>query len=382
MTDTANRALLPAGLADALPPDAGFEADVMEGLIASFAGYGYERVKPPLIEFEDGLLSGSGGATATQTFRLMDPVSQRMLGVRPDMTIQVARIAATRLADAPRPLRLSYAGEVLRVKGSELRPERQFGQIGAELIGAPSPHGDGEIITMAAEALTQLGLKDLSVDLGLPPLVPAVCADLGLDLDGEHKGLKAALNQKDGAAIAGLGGKAADILGALLAAAGPAEKALEALASLDLPGEAAAGCTVLGEVAELVRRRMPGLTVTIDPVEIRGYEYHTGVTFTFFSAASSGDLGRGGRYLTDDAGEAATGVTLFMDSLLRALPRPRVSRRVYFAFDAPEAEARRLRDEGYSTVRALEAAGDDEAEARRMGCTHLFTGGAVQPVEG
>ncbi len=121
----AANALLPAGLSDELPPRAGFEADVIERLMAVFAGYGYERVKPPLVEFEDSLLSGPGEVLTAQTFRLMDPQSHRMMGVRPDMTVQVARVAATRLAGAPRPLRLSYAGEVLHVHGSQLRPERK-----------------------------------------------------------------------------------------------------------------------------------------------------------------------------------------------------------------------------------------------------------------
>ena len=110
MNESPDRGLLPAGLEDLLPPDSAFEAGVMERLLACFGGYGYERVKPPLVEFEENLLKGSGAATASEIFRLMDPVSQRMMGVRADMTMQVARIAQTRLARAPRPLRLSYAG--------------------------------------------------------------------------------------------------------------------------------------------------------------------------------------------------------------------------------------------------------------------------------
>ena len=120
--------LLPAGLRDGLTPDAAFEPAMVERLMACFAAWGYERVKPPLIEFEDALLSGMGAAMASDTFRLMDPVSQRMMGVRADMTPQVGRIAASRLKGAPRPLRLSYAGQVLRVKGEQMRPERQIGQ--------------------------------------------------------------------------------------------------------------------------------------------------------------------------------------------------------------------------------------------------------------
>src|SRR3546814_11888566 len=86
---------------------------------------GYERVKPPLLEFEEALLTGAGTAVASQTFRLMDPVSQRMMGLRADMTPQVARIATTRLKKAPRPLRLCYGGQVLQVRGSQLRPDRK-----------------------------------------------------------------------------------------------------------------------------------------------------------------------------------------------------------------------------------------------------------------
>jgi ATP phosphoribosyltransferase regulatory subunit len=115
MTDIlpAHLALLPAGLRDVLPPEAENEAISVEKLMAGFAQHGYQRVNPPLVEFEDSLLAGSGEAMGEQTFRLMDPDSQRMMGLRADMTPQVARIAATRLINAPRPLRLSYLGSCL-----------------------------------------------------------------------------------------------------------------------------------------------------------------------------------------------------------------------------------------------------------------------------
>ena len=112
--DNDHRGLLPAGLADLLPPDAAREARAIDVAIERFAAFGYERVKPPLVEFEESLLGGPGAALASQTFRLMDPVSQRMMGVRPDMTVQVARIAVTRLKHDPRPLRLSYGGKIGR----------------------------------------------------------------------------------------------------------------------------------------------------------------------------------------------------------------------------------------------------------------------------
>ncbi|WP_395832546.1 ATP phosphoribosyltransferase regulatory subunit, partial [Elstera sp.] len=148
--------LLPTGLRDALPPEAEHQAACVAALLRGFSDEGYERVEPPLVEFEDSLLADADTSVARQTFRLMDPVSQRMMGVRPDMTIQVARIATSRLAHRPRPLRLAYAGDVLRVKGSQLQPQRQFTQVGIELIGAASVAADVEVIRCALEGLSGL----------------------------------------------------------------------------------------------------------------------------------------------------------------------------------------------------------------------------------
>src|SRR5438552_1228904 len=198
--DFARRALLPAGLSDGLPPEAAHRAALEQRLMAIVAGQGYDRVEPPLVEFEDTLLKGGAGVSA-QTFRLMDPVSQQMMGVRSDITIQVARIATTRLAQAARPLRLSYCGEVLRVKGSQLRPERQFGQVGCELIGAAGVEADVEIIRLAADALREAGVASLSVDLLVPPLVSAIFDSLEIE---PHlaASLRAALDRKDADAVA------------------------------------------------------------------------------------------------------------------------------------------------------------------------------------
>jgi ATP phosphoribosyltransferase regulatory subunit len=385
----ADKALLPTGLYDVLPPDAAFEAEVVERLMACFARHGYERVKPPLLEFEDTLLAGSGAALAGETFRLMDPVSQRMMGVRPDMTMQVARIAATRLRHWPRPLRLGYAGQVLRVKGSQLRRERQFGQVGAELIGAPEPAADAEVILMAVEALDAVGVGGLSVDLGLPTLVPALLSDGELD-GAARRRLLAALDRKDAGAVADLGLPAgvAKVLAALARATGPAERVLGTLDRLQLPEKAARERAALAAVVERLRAGAPELALTVDAVENRGLQYHTGVAFTFFAKGVRGELGSGGRYLAGDragdaaaesAGEPATGLTLFTDTLLRAARRSPPAPRVFVPAGAASSEGRRLRAEGWTTVGDPAAAADEVAEAGRLRCTHVLSGG--RPVE-
>ena len=380
MTDRFDKALLPAGLSDVLPPDAQFEVQAVERLMATFAAHGYERVKPPLIEFEESLLSGGGSAMAGHTFRLMDPVSQRMMALRADMTLQVARIATTRLGGLPRPLRLSYAGQVLRIKGSQLRPERQFGQVGAELIGAPAPGADAEVILMAKAALEALDVPDVSIDLGQPTLIPALCGELGLD-DNASVRLRTALDRKDSAAVealgTALGGDGTKIFAAILRAVGPADEALERLGRIDLPDAAAADLESLGRVVERVRAAAPDLKLTVDAVENRGFEYHTGVTFTIFMLGVRGELGRGGRYLAGDDGEPATGLTLFTDMVLRAMPNPTPVRRVFVPAGTPADQVERLRTEGWVAVAALEAAEDEIREARRLRCGHVLVDGAV-----
>jgi len=378
----ARRALLPAGLRDGLPPDAAHGAAVIERLMAELAAHGYERVDPPLVEFEDSLLPGGPAGGAPEIFRLMDPLSQRMMGVRADMTIQVARIATTRLSEHPRPLRLSYAGDVLRVKGTQLRPERQFAQVGAELIGAPSVAADVEVVRLAADALEAIGVAGLSIDLNAPPLVPAVLAAYGLK-GKQATALRAALDRKDADAVAAAAGPAAAALGGLLAATGPARAALMILTTVELPEAAQAQRARLAAVVSALLESAPALRLTVDPVENRGFEYHTGIGFTLFGRGVRGELGRGGRYLAGEASaaEPATGFSLFLDTALRAVPEPAPVSRIFLPHGTPLDRARALRDRGWVTVAGLEPGGPALAEARRLGCSHAWCDGTIVEVE-
>ncbi len=383
-SEAARRALLPGGLRDGLPPDAAQRAQVIERLVAEFTAHGYERVEPPLVEFEDGLLAG--GESGQQLFRLMDPLSQRMMGVRADMTIQVARIATTRLVAQPRPLRLCYAGDVLRVKGTQLRPERQFAQVGVELIGASSVAADVEVVRLAADALGAIGARELSIDLNSPQLVPAVLAAYGIK-GKQATQLRAALDRKDADAAAAAAGPAAAALGGLMAATGPARAAIMLLTTIDLPEAAQPARARLAAVIAALVEGGPGggpeLKVTVDPVENRGFEYHTGISFTFFGHGVRGELGRGGRYLAGQAPdqEPATGFTLFMDTVIRALPLPLPVNRIFVPHGTPLDQARGLRERGWITVAGLEPEADPVAAAKRLACTHVWRDGAILEVE-
>lgn len=380
MNDAATRALLPEGLHDTLAPRAELESATVASLLACFAGQGYQQVAPPLVEFEDSLLAGVGAAEGRRMFRLMDPASHRMMGVRTDMTTQVARIATTRLAAAPRPLRLCYAGQVLRVESGKLRSEREFGQAGIELIGTASTGAEAEVLLLAAEAMGAAGATDFTVDLTVPTLVPSVAAGLGLDA-AQAAVAREALDEKDMAGLAAFAGRARQVFEALLRAGGEAEGALSALAALDLPGEAAALVDEVRALVASLREAAPDLVLTIDPGEYRNFEYHTGICFTAFDRNSSRELGRGGRYQVQGAEgvEPAVGFTVYVDSLMRALPEPRRASAVFVPAGTPSAEARRLRGEGWRTVQGLDPA-DAAAEARRLGCSHVYRGGGVEGV--
>jgi ATP phosphoribosyltransferase regulatory subunit len=367
MSDRPHLALLPEGFYDVLPPDAAREAAVIERLMAVLASHAYDRVKPPLLEYEDSLLAGVGSGLAPHSFRLMDPMGNRMLGIRADMTVQVARIARDRLGAAPRPLRLAYAGQVLRIRGTQLRPERQFAQVGAELIGSAQPAADAEVALLAVDALAAVGIGGLSLDLNAPTLVPTVLAGSGID--GERAArLRHALDRKDAADVATEAGTTGPLLAALLAVAGQADAAMAASRALALPVEARQLLDRLGEVIRLIRAAAPGLAVTVDLVEHRGFEYHTGVAFTLFARGAGGEIGRGGRYrIAGPVPEEATGCTLFMDTVLDAASPQPPSRRVLMAANTAR-EAAALRRDGYVTVAALDAGLDARVEARRLGC--------------
>lgn len=374
-----NPALLPAGLIDLLPPDAEREAALVEALMTEFALHGYERVRPPLLEFEDSLLAGLGAAVAEQTFRLMDPVSQRMMGLVADTTPQVARIAATRLGLQQRPVRLCYAGQTMRVRGSQLAPSRQVPQAGIELFGADGPEADAEVALVAVAALERVGVTGVSLDVTLPAMTPAVIEAAGVPAKLAGR-LARALDGKDAAQVAALAAEAgpgAASLPALLDAAGPAEGALAALAAARLPEAARVIADRAASVIAAIRARAPGLRVTLDPVEFRGFRYHVGVAFTLFGPGAVGEVGRGGRYAPDN-GESATGITLHPEAVLRAAPVAARRPRLFVPDDAPEALLAGLRAQGFATVAPL---GSDATPAA-LRCTHVLRDGVATPLGG
>lgn len=379
---TSDKALLPAGLRDLLPPHADLEAKVIERLTKVFTRNGYDRVKPPLIEFEDHLLAGPGSAMTDQTFRVMDPQSQRMMGLRADMTPQVARIAASRLARLPRPLRLSYAGQVLRVSGTHLRPERQGAQAGIELIGVDNVAGEAEVILVALDALAEAEAPPVTLDLNLPPFVPALCAALGIPED-QATTLRRLLEQKDFAEAQRVAGEHASQFAPLVKTVGALEGCLPALEALVLPEAVRPMRDALVALARRVQDASPEADITLDPLEHRGFEYYDGPSFTLFGRGVRGELGRGGRYRSflEPENAPCVGVTLYLDAVTDHAPLPPEPRRVLVPADLSWVSRRKLQAEQWVTVTHLPdapgALAGTKDEAQRLGCSHVLPEGGM-----
>lgn len=350
-------ALLPNGLKDLLPPEAEEEAYIISTLLDGFRLFGYQRVKPPLVEFEDSLLAdGPGKSLANKTFRLMDPVSQKMMGVRADTTAQIARIAGSRLKDTPRPLRLSYAADVLRVNASQLRTERQFCQVGAELIGAHDIKDDIETALMALKGLNGLGVQSLSIDLTLPTLLNTLFDDFKCSSD-EREEIAALIQKRDRDGLDNLKTKISTILVGLLDCSGVAATAIEKLKKVKLPKAAKVQMKELesfytGLLDALKIYDLGSIQITMDLIERRGLDYKSGIGFTFFAPHVRGELGRGGRYsLLGNDDNDATGFTLYMDSVRQAVSYKSAQEDVDVPIKTDWDEIKKLQDQGYAVTR-------------------------------
>jgi ATP phosphoribosyltransferase regulatory subunit len=364
--------LLPEGLRDRLPPEAEAAASILRAVLDCVAAHGYGRVAPPLAEFEEELAGRLKSARAQDLLRFVDPVSQRTLALRPDITAQIGRIATTRMAADARPLRLCYGGPVLKLRATQLRPERELTQAGAELVGSDSVAAAIEVIAVAIEALASTGVKNITLDLTLPDLVDELAAGPWPLAVERLEGVKAALDAKDAGALSAV--DAAAYL-PLIAAAGPLDGAIPQLRALGLGDALEVRLTALEAIA---RALGADVRITLDPTERHGFEYQSWIGFSLFGEGLAGEAGRGGSYTilhSDGREEPATGFSLFLDPLVDAGLMQGTARRVFIPLGAPAGAAAKLRSEGWVTVAAICPACD----AVTLDCTHRLEG--AEPIK-
>jgi len=315
--------LLPEHIADVLPSEARKIEELRRLMLDNFRLYGYELVMPPLLEYVESLMTGAGEDTNLRTFKLVDQISGRMLGLRADMTTQVARIDA-HLLNRATVTRLCYAGSVLHTLPSGLHATREPIQIGAEIYGHAGLEADAEIQELALGALALASFSEVRLDLTHVGVVRAI-----LEQDAaarkDHDQIVALLRGKDVPGLRELAAKYADTTRAALLAlpnlygdVDVLKRAREVLP--DLPGINKA----LAELAALAASAINRAEVAIDLADLRGYQYESGAMFALYVPGLPNAVARGGRY--DHVGEAfgrarpATGFSLVLRELARLLP--------------------------------------------------------------
>ena len=322
-----NRWLLPEDIADVLPAEARKVETLRRSILDLYQSYGYELVAPPILEFLDSLLTGTGSDLNLQTFKLVDQLSGRTLGLRADMTPQVARIDA-HLLNRKGVTRLCYAGSVAHARtpvGSSAREELQ---LGAEIYGCATWEADFEAVSLLLQTLRMAGLNKVYLDLSHAGVLEGILDGQGLER-GDVEMLYSLLQSKDRPRLAiwakCLPTKSAEALMALTELNGSCAQVL-ASAKKSLPKHALID-EALAQLEKLAAAiaALPGeLELSIDLSDLRGYQYHSGVMFAAYVDKLPQPIARGGRY--DHVGEAfgrsrpATGFSMDLLTLSNLAP--------------------------------------------------------------
>lgn len=374
-----DRWLLPAGIEEILPPEAMQLEACRRALIDLFDGWGYDLVIPPLIEYLESLLTATAPDLDLQTFKLIDQLSGRLMGVRADMTPQVARIDAHHLARM-QPSRLCYIGTVLHTRPDGFSGSRSPIQVGAELYGHAGIESDCEVLGLMLETLAVAGIRDVHVDVGHAGIFRALARQGRLSAEQEGL-LFDALQLKARAEIEALVGdfrlpsSLAEMIAQLVQLNGGEEvldAARDVLTRAAPPARAA--LESLATLAASMRRRVPGLALHFDLAELRGYRYERGIVFAAFVPGHGQEIARGGRY--DGIGgvfgraRAATGFSTDLKTLvaLGGPPRAACAKAILAPWsDEPDLQrlVQELRRSGERVVQALPGQTGGAAE---MGC--------------
>ena len=381
--------MLPEGIEEIFPTEAESLERLGRRLMEAFRTWGYRPVIPPMVDYLDSLLTGSGHALDLQTVKFSDPISGRLMGLRADMTPQVARIDA-RTAQPSVPARFCYLGAVIHGIVGHLEKNRNPVQIGAELFGHAGLRATQEVIALMLEMLATAGVRSVHLDLGHVGLYRALARQSGLT-EGEERRLFEVLQRKDTSEMAALLAESTIsepyrmAFRALLDLHGPLDCVAVAREALAAGGGAVMqALDELSAVGRALKASYPDLPLHVDLAELRGYDYHTGMVFAAFVPGEGREIARGGRY--DDIGEIfgcarpAVGFSADLRTLARlgaAQERvPQIQRILAPALDDPALLARMadLRAEGRVVIQAL-GASSETAEA--LGCTKtlVFSGG-------
>jgi len=304
--------LLPEGFKDEVSNNAATEHKYLNIIINLFQSNGYELVKAPLIEFGDQNHSNN-------SLNIKVKRNQKNLILRDDITMQIARISSARLSKKPRPLKLCYYGEVVRNRGTMLRPERQFLQVGAECIGENSYLADVEMIELAYIALKSVGIKNISIELSSRIFLDKLYTYInGLS---EIDKIKSLIKKKDiNNALKLIENRHHVYLKDIFSCTGNFLIKQKYLDKLRINIKNISEIDNLINIHNIFNKKYPEINFFLDLTEMDDKNYHNGIRFTIFANNVRGEIAKGGRYLVKNQNieENSTGFTCYMDTILRA----------------------------------------------------------------
>lgn len=375
--------LLPAGVEEILPPQAQHLEQCRRDLIDLFVSWGYELVIPPLVEYLESLLAGAGNDVDLKTFKLIDQLTGRLMGVRADMTPQVARMDARKLHRGA-PTRLCYLGTVLHTLPDGLSGERCPMQVGAELYGHRGVESDCEVICLLLETLRVSGVRDVHLDLGHAGIFRALMHEAGLN--GEQSAaLFDVLQRKASTELNSLldswavAPRVARMISALVDLNGDEDALARARVMLaPLGAEIDLALSRLEQLAQTLRSRAPGVKLHFDLAELRGYHYEQGIVFAAFVAERGQEIARGGRYDNIGAlrvdGRPAVGFSTDLKTLVELgqgtlSPGKGVVLAPWSDDARLQARVHALREAGERVVHALP---EQQGSGSQMGCDRML----------
>ena len=372
--------LLPEGFRDSLPELATKENRVNSTFIKLMEINGFLLVKPPLLEFESSLFFLLDDNEDANSFRVLDPISQKMMGIRSDITVQIARISCGSLVELPRPLKVCYSGEVLRVNNNNLNLSRQSTQIGSEIIGIEQNDCENEIITLMIESLNCLRIKNFFINFTMPTLISAIVKDFKLSKT-DLEFVRDRFNNKNSDGLEKISKRLKIISDALIDSVGDAKVNLKKLKKIKFTKKIKLEIQSFIKIISRIIKDFPDLKILIDPLEIDESNYHTGIAFKVFSENLK-ELFSGGNYRVSN--ENCIGFSGFTESLLMEsfITKSLIKKILIPKYTDTELK-KNLQKKGFITFQAIKKLNKQQirTEAIKQGCNCFFFDNNIHKVK-
>ena len=367
--------LVPEGFNDDVSEQARTEHKYKNIIINHFQLHGYELVKTPLIEFENQ-------DNVSNSFKIKVKKGEKNLIIRDDITLQITRLSSARLLKKARPLKLCYYGEVVRKKGSMLRPERQFLQIGAECIGASSNDVDVEMIELAYSVLSLVGIKDISFEISSKIFLDKLYKSLSSYKQFERIKELIRLKDLDGA-LNLIDKQHHKYLRDIFLCTGNYFDKKNELDRLKIDSSNTLEIENIKHIIETFSLNNKKAKIFLDFSEVDDKNYHNSIRFGIFADNVRGEIARGGRYIADNQAnfEKATGFTCYMDTIIRASSSKEQNKKIMIPFSSSTKKKKQLIKQGYIILTHFDNKENIEKRAKEQNCQFYFENNKIKSLE-